>query len=99
MGDDVVEQLADYEGHPFSERELAALRYADALYFDHHGITDEQFAQLRTVFSEQEVVELTWALVQFIALGKLISVFGVPYGDSPHELVPARHDDKEGLTP
>lgn len=98
MGDDVVEQLGNYEEHPFTARELAALRYADGLYFDHHGITDEQFSQLRAVFSEQEIVELTWALVQFIALGKLISVFGTPYGDSQHDIVPARHDEQEGST-
>lgn len=92
----MVEQLGDYESWPFSSRELAALRYADALYFDHHGITDEQFSQLRAEFTEEEVVELTWALVQFIALGKLIYVFGIPYGDSQHESVPIDHDTQEG---
>ena len=71
---------------------MAALRYADALYFDHHGIGDEQFAQLRTVFTEQEVVELTWVLVQFIALGKLIYVFGIPYGEGHDTDVPLAHD-------
>ncbi|MEX2290159.1 MAG: hypothetical protein WD794_07530 [Mycobacteriales bacterium] len=98
MGDDVVEQLGDYETHSFSARELAALRYADALYFDHHGITEEQFTQLRAVFSEQEIVELTWVLVQFIALGKLIYVLGIPYGEGQHELDATENDTQEGAT-
>lgn len=92
----MVAQLTDYESHPFSERELAALRYADALYFDHHGITDEDFARLRTAFSEPEVVELTWVIVQFIALGKLISVFGIPYGEGTDADVPLGYDTAEG---
>lgn len=98
MGDDVVEQLGDYQAHSFSARELAALRYADALYFDHHGITDEQFTQLRKVFSEQEIVELTWVLVQFIALGKLVYVFGIPYGEGQHQLGAGDDDTQEGAT-
>lgn len=42
------------------------------------------------------MVELTWVLVQFIALGKLIYVFGVPYGDVQQEVVPAESDLDEG---
>lgn len=60
------------------------------MYFDHHGITDEQFAALREHFTEAETVELTWVLVQFIALGKLIYVLGIRYGESGPE---AAHDE------
>jgi hypothetical protein len=41
-------------------------------------------------------VELTQALVQFIALGKLIYVFGIPFGDAQQEVVPAEPDSDGG---
>lgn len=94
----MVELLADYESGPFSDRERAALRYADALYMDHHGITDDQFQALREHFDDQEAVELTMALVQFIALGKLIYVFGTPYGDSSSDDLGLDHDTQEGTS-
>lgn len=65
---------------------------------DHHGITDEQFSALREQFTEQEVVELTLALVQFIALGKLIYVFGTPYGDGLQDSIPIDDDRQEGCS-
>ena len=37
-------------------------------------------------------------LVQFIALGKLIYVFGIPYGDSRLQDVPTEPDTTEGRT-
>lgn len=34
-------------------------------------------------------------LVQFIALGKLIYVFGTPYGDEVHDSIPTDRDEQE----
>jgi hypothetical protein len=31
-------------------------------------------------FSEDEILELSWAIAEFIALGKMIRVFAIPYG-------------------
>jgi hypothetical protein len=75
-----VEQLLDYENGPFSDREKAALRYADQMWLDHHDITDEHMDALRDHFDEGEIVEVSWAIGEFISLGKLVYVFGVPYG-------------------
>ncbi|MBI3968481.1 MAG: hypothetical protein HY329_22835 [Chloroflexi bacterium] len=46
----------------------------------HHRIDDAAFAVLREHFDEAEIVELSWVIAEFIALGKLIYVFQVPYG-------------------
>ena len=73
--------LADYETGPFSEREKVALRYADQMYFDHHKVDDMLFTELRAHFTDDEVLELSWAIGEFIALGKIIYVLGVPYGE------------------
>src|SRR5205814_7777396 len=79
--EDVVAALPDYEHGPFTEREKVAFRYADQMYHDHHKVDDALFAQVRAHFTADETLELTWAIAEFIALVKVISVMGLPYGD------------------
>jgi len=50
------------------------------MYFDHHTVDDALFAEVRARFSEDETLELTWVIAEFIALGKVIHVLGLPYG-------------------
>jgi len=78
--EELVSTLADYEAGPFAEREKTALRYADRMYFDNHTVDDALFAEVRARFSENETLELTWVIAEFIALGKVIHVLGLPYG-------------------
>src|SRR5438093_585336 len=68
--EELVSALADYEAGPFAEREKTALRYADRMYFDHHTVDDALFAEVRARFSEDETLELTWVIAEFIALRK-----------------------------
>ena len=82
--EELVTALRDYERGPFSEREKAALRYADQLYADHHAVDGTLWDELRTHFSENELLELTWVLAEFIALGKVIYVLGIQYGGHAH---------------
>ena len=82
--EEMVTALRDYEREPFSEREKAALRYADQLFTDHHGVDDAMWEELRARFSEDELLELTWVLAEFIALGKVIYVLGVQHGGHAH---------------
>ena len=78
--EELVAAIPDYEHGPFTEREKVAFRYADRMYEDHHKVDDELFAQVRAHFSEDETLELTWAIAEFIALGKIIKVFDLPFG-------------------
>src|SRR5215813_3780503 len=82
--EELVAALRDYERGPFSEREKAALRYADRLFADHHAVDDALWEDLRGRFAEDELLELTWVLAEFIALGKVIYVLGVQYGAHVH---------------
>ncbi len=82
--EEMVAALRDYERGPFTEREKAALRYADRLFTDHHAVDDALWQELRTRFGENELLELTWVLAEFIALGKVIYVLGVQYGGHAH---------------
>src|SRR5260370_2595118 len=60
LTEDLVTELSDYESSThFSEREKAALRYADAFKRGEHAIdSDEIFAQLQKHFSDEEIIEL-----------------------------------------
>ena len=63
----------------FTECELAALDLAEALWNDAGGagVNEELMKRLRTHFSDGEMVELVWAIGQYIGLGKMIAFFGI----------------------
>ena len=60
----------------FSERERAALEYAEAMTVTGRKVDDTLFARLRTHFSEAQIVELTAA----IALENFRSKFNTALG-------------------
>src|ERR1700730_18221176 len=103
--EELVAALADYERGPFSAREKAALRYADRLFFDHHRVDDALWQELGDVFSEEERLELTWVLSEFIGLGKVMYVLGVQSGGHAHVGAwpqprgTASHERSEGARP
>src|SRR5579863_3920926 len=57
--DDQLAHLADWSNRAdFTPAEKAALRLAETVTRDAHAVTDEQFAELRSFYSEGEIVEL-----------------------------------------
>lgn len=60
IGDDKLAAIADYARHPaFTERERAALAWAEMVTIAPSDITDEQFADMRRHFTDREIVEVT----------------------------------------
>lgn len=60
VAEDKLQAIARYAEHPgYTERERAALAYAEMLTISPNDITDEQFAELRRHFTDREIVELT----------------------------------------
>ncbi len=63
------DQLAHLEDWPqrddFTPAEKAALRLAETVTRDAHAVSDEQFAELRSYYSEGEIVELLCAIGLF----------------------------------
>jgi alkylhydroperoxidase family enzyme len=58
--EDKLQAIDRYAEHPgFTERERAALGYAEMVTISPNDITDQQFAELRRHFNEREIVELT----------------------------------------
>jgi len=64
--DDQLAHLADWPRRDdFTPAEKAALRLAETATRDAHAVTDEQFAELRSFYSEGEIVELLCAIGLF----------------------------------
>lgn len=64
--DDQLTNLADWPSREdFTPAEKAALRLAETVTRDAHSLSDEQFAVLRTFYSEGEIVELLCAIGLF----------------------------------
>jgi uncharacterized peroxidase-related enzyme len=64
--DDQLTNLADWpQRADFTAAEKAALRLAETVTRDAHDVSDEQFAELRSFYSEGEIVELLCAIGLF----------------------------------
>jgi AhpD family alkylhydroperoxidase len=70
----------------FSERERAALAWAEAVTHIGNGVSDDLFAEARQQFSEKELVDLTWALAAINAWNRVaISFRSVPGSYQPKQ--------------
>jgi len=64
--DDQLAHLADWpQRDDFTPAEKAALRLAETVTRDAHGLSDEQYSELRTFYNEGEIVELLCAIGLF----------------------------------
>jgi uncharacterized peroxidase-related enzyme len=64
--DDQLSHLAEWpHRNDFTPPEKAALRLAETVTLDAHAVSDEQFAELRSYYSEGEIVELLCAIGLF----------------------------------
>ena len=64
--DDQLMHLAEWtERSDFTPAEKAALRLAETVTRDAHAVSDQQFAELRSFYSEGEIVELLCAIGLF----------------------------------
>src|SRR2546429_7879981 len=58
--EDKLEALERYAEHPgFTERERAAIAWAEMVTISPNDISEAQFAELRRHFTDREIVELT----------------------------------------
>jgi alkylhydroperoxidase family enzyme len=74
-----LESLSTYRGNPlFTRREQLALEYADAMTITNEDVSDRLFAELRTEFSDEELVVLTEVIAWENASSKFNRALRVP---------------------
>ena len=81
MTEKLIAELPQYEdGVLLTQREKAAIRFADILAGDHGQASRELFDTLCQHFTEPEILELGWRIVTFIGYGRFIHVLGLEIG-------------------
>jgi AhpD family alkylhydroperoxidase len=66
---------------PADESAALALRYAEWLTRDIHGVTDENFRSIRTRFTDPQIVELTLAVCFFNYFNRYTEALSLPVED------------------
>jgi AhpD family alkylhydroperoxidase len=80
------------EAPDLTDREKAAVAYADISSIDHFSINDQTYANLRRYFSEAEIVELAAFIAYFIGFGRFAA------GMDMIEELPQGFQEKKGKT-
>jgi alkylhydroperoxidase family enzyme len=73
MTEEMVAALSDFEKGDFTPRETVALRFATLMAQDHHKLDDAFFLELRSHFTDPEIIELGMVTGQFIGFGRLLA--------------------------
>ena len=80
-GDKLEEQtiidIRNWGDANFTDAEKAALHYTERLFIDHNNIDQELFDELLQFYTEEQIVELGWAVVSYLGFGRLIHTFGL----------------------
>ena len=61
----------------FDDAEKAAFHYAERLFVDHAYIDSDLFDELGQHYTEEQIVEIGWAVVSYMGFGRLIHSFGL----------------------
>jgi alkylhydroperoxidase family enzyme len=61
------------EAHDLTDREKAALEYADVFAINHFSITEDTFNRLRKYYTEAELVELAMFIAYYFGMGRLFA--------------------------
>jgi alkylhydroperoxidase family enzyme len=74
-----IEALADYADSPlYDEAERVALEYAEAMTITGRDVSDELFARLREVYTDDAIVELTEVIAWENASSKFNRALRIP---------------------
>ncbi len=61
----------------YTDRQRLAIEFAERFATDHRNIDDELFTQLRAVFADDEILDLTLCCAVFVGLGRTLEVLGI----------------------
>lgn len=76
LTEDVVSRMRSYESSDLPERTKAALRFADRLA-DRASADEELYADLRTHFSDDQILDLGMTVAFMFGWQRFIEAFGI----------------------
>jgi len=72
VDEELVSAIGDPDSPLLDERERAAVDYAMAMAGDHTTIDAATYANLRELFDERELAELSMMVISFLGMGRLL---------------------------
>ena len=72
-----IAAINDESSDLLTPRERVAIRFAEKLAVDHQKVDDAQWAELRSHFSEAEIIELVAHTTLYIGLGRFNEIVGL----------------------
>ena len=72
-----IAAIDDETSDLLSPRERAGIRFAEKLALDHHKVDDAFWAEMRSHFSEAEIIELVAHATLYIGFGRFNEIVGV----------------------
>jgi alkylhydroperoxidase family enzyme len=72
-----IAAVNDESSDLLSARERAAIRFAEKLAVDHQKVNDAQWAEMRSHFSEAEIIELVAHTTLYIGFGRFNEIVGL----------------------
>lgn len=61
----------------FTPAEKAALKFAEVMAGDHRSVSQELFDELRSHYSERQIMALGWRMAIFVGYGRLVYATGL----------------------
>ena len=72
-----IAAIDDETSDLLSPRERAGIRFAEKLALDHHKVDDAFWAEMRSHFSEAEIIELVAHATLYIGFGRFNEIVGI----------------------
>jgi AhpD family alkylhydroperoxidase len=82
----IVAVQADFESGPFTESEKLGFRCAERLHRSAQGLDDEFFAQLKSAYTDAQIVELVATAAAFELFPRLVDGLQIPITPIPKSL-------------
>ena len=77
LEEETIAGIRNWSDADFTDAEKAALHYTERLFIDHNNIDQALFVELLAFYTEEQIVELGWAVVSYLGFGRLIHTFGL----------------------
>jgi len=91
LTDEMVLALPNFDTSDlFTPAEKAALRFTETMAGDHRSVSQALFDELKTHYSEPEIMALGWRMAIFIGYGRLVYATGLESVGAPCALPQAQ---------